>query len=261
MEGARGLYMRGCRFCNGTEELWVDYARAEMEWLAKMERKAHNKSGGAGKRKVEKGGNEGSLAAHAVQEGDVMLFAEDSDSDDEGNMILPEDPLDAEQTGKAEKEARQALEEANLRKLATSPALEGAIPKAILIAARGQPFWSPRAGEAFFDMLASFTGVAAQRSIVQHLIDAMVADFPRHPTTGSCLVRQPMMGADIATVEFARALREVLGRLRVQTEATEDKRALGAKTVAWIEPLLADETLDESLRTVLEHTRRRLKDS
>lgn len=256
MEGARGLFMRGCRFCNGTEELWVEYTRMEMEWLGKMERKAHNKSG-SGKKKEE-----GSLAAHTVQEGDVMLFdaESDTDADDDGNIVLPEDPLAADHNNKADKEARKVLEEATLQKLATSPALEGAIPKAILTAARSQPFWSARAGEAFFDTLSHFNNVAAQKSIVQHLLDAMIADFPRHPATGSCLIRQPMVGVGgVATAEFARALREVLGRAKAQTEITEDRRALGVKTVAWIEPVLADENLDESLRTVLAHTKRKLE--
>ncbi|KAF3763168.1 hypothetical protein M406DRAFT_356942, partial [Cryphonectria parasitica EP155] len=68
VDGARGLFMRGCRFCTAGEELWVEYARVEMEWLARMDKK----SKGAGKK-----GHEGSMAAHAVQEGDVMMFDED----------------------------------------------------------------------------------------------------------------------------------------------------------------------------------------
>lgn len=251
MEGARGLFMRGCRFCSDREELWVEYARMEMEWLDKMQKKQK----GAGKKK----GHEGSLAAHAVQEGDVMMFDDDEDEDefgDGGDIILP-DPLESGQDPEA-KQARKALEEDTLKKLEKSPALEGAIPKAIFDVARKQRFWSAPAAEAFFDMFAEFRNVSAQPAILRHVLDAMVEAFPRHPSTGSCLIRQPLVGVYVTTVEFPKALREVLSRIKVQMDTTEDKGVLAAKTAAWVDPLLADEDLDASLRTVLEHTRRKL---
>lgn len=253
MEGARGFFMRGCRFCNKTEELWVEYARVEMEWLAKVERK--NKGG--------KKGHEGSMAVHAVQEGDVMMFDEDDDEDEfgdggDGDVIIPEDPL-VDIRGKKAKEAQAAFEEESLKKLEKSPALEGAIPKAIIDVSGKQPFWGASAGESFFDMFAEFTKVSAQPSIMQHLLDAMTEMFPKHPSTCSCVIRQPLVGVNVATAEFPRALREVLARIKVQTAATENKAELATKTVVWIEPILANEELEESLRTVLEHTKRKLQ--
>lgn len=257
MEGARGLLMRGCRFCNDREDLWVEYARVEMEWLAKMDKK--HKSGDKGGAKK---GHEGSLAAHAVQEGDVMMFDEDEDEDEfgdggDGDVILP-DPLDDVRDPEA-KEARKVLEEEALKKLEKSPALEGAIPKAIFDIARKQRFWGPSAAETFFDLFAEFTAVSAQLTIIQHVLDTMVESYPRHPSTGSCLIRQPLVGVHVTTAEFPRALREVLARLRTQMETIDDKGALAAKTTAWIDPLLASEDLDAGLRTVLEHTKRKLE--
>ncbi|EGY19618.1 U3 snoRNP protein [Verticillium dahliae VdLs.17] len=47
MGTARGYFMRGCRFCTVDGGLWVEYARCEMEWLAKMERnRKDSKKGG-----------------------------------------------------------------------------------------------------------------------------------------------------------------------------------------------------------------------
>lgn len=249
--------MRGCRFCSDREDLWVEYARVEMEWLAKMDKK--QKSGGKGGAKK---GHEGSLAAHAVQEGDVMMFDDDEDEDEfgdggDGDVILP-DPLDDVRDPEA-KEARRVLEEEALKKLETSPALEGAIPKAIFDVARKQRFWGPPAAETFFDMFAEFTTVLAQPVIIQHVVDAMAESCPSHPSTCSCIIKQPLVGVHVTTAEFPRALREVLARIKTQMDTTDNKSALAAKTAAWIDPLLADEDLDASLRTVLEHTRRKLE--
>lgn len=253
MEGARGFFMRGCRFCNSSPELWVEYARVEMEWLERQEKKK------GGKEK----GHEASNAAHAVDEGDVMMF-DDEDEDDfgdgaDGDVIIP-DPLADEENKKA-KEARQALEGDALKKLENSPALEGAIPKAIFDVARKQPFWSAPAGEVFFDMFAEFPRVSAQPTIIQHVLDAMVETYPTHPSTCSCVIRQPLIGVDVATAAFPRALREVLARIKLQTDKTEDAGKLASKTIAWISSVLSKEDLDGGVRTVLEHTKRKLENS
>lgn len=247
MEGARGMFMRGCRFCNSTADLWLEYARVEMEWLAKMERKKGGKKG-----------LEGARAEETVEDGDVLRFGEDDSEDEEfeDNEILP-DPTADEENKKA-KEAKKVFSDEAVKKLEKSPALQGAIPKTVFDVARKQPFFSAPAAEAFFDMFATFTTVSAQPVIIQHVLDAMILDYPRHPATCGCVVRQPLVGVDVTTVEFPRALREVLARLKAQTETTEDKGKLAGKTVAWIKPILKRSDLEENVRTVLEHTRRKL---
>ena len=250
MEGARGMFMRGCRFCNSTADLWLEYARVEMEWLAKMERK---KGGG-------RKGLEGARAEETVEDGDVLRFGDDDDSGDdefEDNEILP-DPL-ADEHDKEAKEAKKVFSNEAIKKLEKSPALQGAIPKAVFDVARKQPFYNALAAEAFFDMFADFTTVSAQPAIIQHVLDTMVDEYPRHPATCGCLVRQPLVGVDVTTVEFPRALREVLARLKAQTETTEDKGKLAARMVAWVRPILKRKDLDDNVRTVLEHTRRKLE--
>lgn len=249
MEGARGMFMRGCRFCNTTVDLWAEYARVEMEWLAKMEKKKGGKKGLAGAR-----------AEEAVDEGDVMRFDDEDDEDDEfgdNDEILP-DPL-AEDQNKEAKEAKKIFTEEALRKLEKSPALEGAIPRAVFDIARKQSFYGAPAAEAFFDVFASFTDVSAQPALVQLVLDTMVEEYPKHPSTCGCVIRQPLVGVEATTVEFPRALREVLARLKTQMEVTENKVKLAAKTVAWIERLLKKKDLEENIRTVLEHTKAKLE--
>ncbi|ROV88178.1 hypothetical protein VSDG_09288 [Cytospora chrysosperma] len=250
MEGARGMFMRGCRFCNTTVDLWVEYARVEMEWLARMEKKKGGKRGLAGAR-----------AEEAVDEGDVLRFDEDDEEEDEfgdgDDEILP-DPLADEQNKKAS-EAKKVFTEEALKKLEKSPALEGAIPKAVFDIARKQSFFGGPACEAFFDVFASFTEVSAQNALVRHVLDAMVEAYPKHPATCGCLIRQPLVGVDVTTVEFPRALREVLARIKMHMEATENKAQLAAKIVVWIKRILKRKDLDENVRTVLEHTKAKVE--
>lgn len=252
VDGARSLFMRGCRFCSSGCTLWVEYARMEMQWLAKMERK--NK--GSGKK-----GHEGSMATHAVQEGDIMLFEEDDEDEfgqDDDNVLIPE-PTRGTQSGKAVGQSNN-FEDA-MKKIEKSPALEGAIPRAIFDVAKKQSFWSADAGEAFFDMFSEFVAVSTQSAMIEHVLDAMKDDYPTHPSTCSCLIRQPLIGVEPTTVEYPKALREVLARIKTQMDTTKDKARLAEKTLAWIKPLLARKDLDASLRTVLEHTKSKLETS
>lgn len=251
MENARSLFMRGCRFCNSSADLWVEYARVEMEWLGKMESKKGNKKA-----------LESARAAEAVDEGDmILLHNDDMGEDDEfgdGEEVLLPDPL-ASRRDKDAEEAKKVFNEEAVKKLESSPALEGAIPKAIFEVSRKQPFFGAQAGEAFFDMFAKFTSVSAQPQLVQHVLDCLVESYPRHSATCSCLVKQPLIGVDVGTAAFPKALRESLARMKTYMETTDSKPKLAEKTLAWIDPILAKEDVDTGIRTVLEYTKRKLE--
>ncbi len=123
MERARALFMRGCRFCTKDETVWVEYARAEMEWLARMEKK--------------KGTKELAVIATSGQvddDGNIQFSDPEDDEDDElGDVTILPDSL----AGK-EKEKPKVFSDEAVRKLEKSPALGGAIPRAIFDIARKQ---------------------------------------------------------------------------------------------------------------------------
>lgn len=255
MERARAHFLRGCRFCTASGELWLEYARCEMEWLVRMGRKKGGEGVRSGVRPME-----AIKATEAVQEGDVIRFDEEGEdeSEEEGELMLP-DP-DAQGLG-ANKPRPKVFDEEATRKMEQSPALSGAIPMAIFGIAKKQPFFGPAAAEAFFDVFAGFSGVESQGRIVQHVLDAMEELYPNHPCTCSCKIRQPLIGVDVLTAAFPKALRESLARLRDGMERTDDKKALAGKMVAWADAFLKTEGLDAAIKTVLEHTKRSLEEA
>ncbi|KAK3312904.1 U3 small nucleolar RNA-associated protein 6-domain-containing protein [Apodospora peruviana] len=259
MERARGHFLRGCRFCTGEATLWVEYARCEMEWLTQVEAK----KAGKGLRKGVSAG-EAIKATEAIQDGDHIAL-DDDDSDDEDQqhdddmMILP-DPDSETQIGGGAKPAPKIFDEEATKNMEQSPALTGAIPMAIFDISKKQRFFGPAAAETFFDMFASFSKLSSQGRIVQHVLGAMTELFPNHASTCSCLVRQPLIGVDVNTPAFPKALRESLARLRAGLDQTDDKKALARKLVSWVEAILAVEGLDEAIRTVLGHTKMSLEE-
>ncbi|KAK4226690.1 U3 small nucleolar RNA-associated protein 6-domain-containing protein [Podospora fimiseda] len=253
IERARAHFLRGCRFCTGEPTLWVEYARCEMDWLARVEAKKAGKG-------VRKGVNvmEAIKATEAQQSGEVIMFDSDDDDNESVNsdeQMLP-DP-DAEPTGG--KMAKKVFTEEETKKMEQSPVLSGAIPMAIFDIAKKQGFWGPAAAESFFDMFARFSKVTVQDRIIQHILSSMEEQFPGHPCTCSCKVRQPVIGVDVLTGAFPKALRESLTGLKAALEDTKDKKVFSRKMVAWIETILEVEGLDSGIKMVLEHTKRSLE--
>ena len=256
MQRARAHFLRGCRFCTREPTLWLEYARCEMDWLVRMEAKKQGQG-------VRKGVNalEAIKATEGQEEGDIIPIGEDTedDSGDEDGLILP-DP-DAEGTDGTKKAAKPVFDAEQTKKLEQSPALSGAIPIAIFDVARKQPFWGPVAAEKFFDVFAKFGHLSCHERIISHVVATMQELFPSHPCTWSVHIRQPLVGVDVLTPAFPKALRESLARLKAALQSTTDRKALATKMVAWVNGILAIEKLDAAIRTVLEHTKRSLEES
>lgn len=249
MERARAHFLRGCRFCTSEATLWLEYARCEMDWLARVEAK---KAGNG----VRKGVNvmEAIKATETTdQSGDMIEFDDDSDEEEEDGLILPDPDANG---GKMKP---KVFDEEATKKLEQSPALNGAIPMAIFDIAKKQKFFGPAAVEGFFDVFARFTHVTCQERILQHVLATMDELYPNSPEACSCHIRQPLIGVGIQTAEFPKALRESLGRLRTAMEKTDDKKALAQKIAVWTQSVLNTEGLDVAIKTVLEHTKQSME--
>lgn len=232
MPSARGFFMRGCRFCTKDGTLWTEYARCEMEWLEKVE-----------KRKKRPGSDP--LAIERKDRDDELIIEDsDEDEDEEGGAVLP----------RPSKEQAKVIDKQSAQQLANNPAMDGAIPIAIFDIARKQPFFNAEVAEQFFNVFTTFNGVPAQSRISEHVLDTMDREYAGHPATGNCHIRQPIIAVDHRTAEFARGLRESLGMLQTYLASTTDAEELKGKTATWVKEYLAIDGLDEGIRAVLEHT-------
>ncbi|KAF4448246.1 hypothetical protein FALBO_16826 [Fusarium albosuccineum] len=237
MAAARGFFMRGCRFCTTNEKLWVEYARSEMEWLEKIDKR----------RVTAKPGND-VLRPDRVEDGDELRLL-DSDDEDEDGAALPE----------PSKAQAKVIDKQSAQQLASNPAMDGAIPMAIFDISKKQAFFNAEVAETFFELFASFTQVSVQPRISQHVLDALDQEYPNHPSTCNAHIRQPIIGVSPQTAEFPKNLRDVLARLNQYLSVTTDRAELQKKTVAWIDGYLALQNLDEGIRVVLEHTKKKME--
>ncbi|CAK7213888.1 U3 snoRNP protein [Sporothrix curviconia] len=269
MEGARGLFMRGCRFCTSEPLVWVEYARVEMEWLARLEKKRGTAAFNASVAAIaaEAANADKKKNRNVYEEGEGMaLFdsddeeadADDDDGDFSNNAILPKslvnDPL--------AKNKKAVFTDDMARKLAATPALEGAIPRAIFDTAAKQPFFNADAAETFFDLFVHFgaTVPTAQPMLVAHVLTVIDTQYPKEAATWNCRVKQCLLGLNPNDAAFPRALGTALKTMNEGLANSTNKVRLAAKSSAWIDALLArsESGLDAGLRAVLEDTRRKL---
>ena len=243
MNGARSYMQRGTRFCTRGKDLWIEYAKLEMIYLAKI----------ALRRKIL-----GLDVDRSTEDAEAM----EEDTEDPGfatsaDVIAISDFKTNSLRPSMIKGVKVDLEAA--KDPMTTPALSGAIPLAIFDAARKQPFFCPTAAEDFFNMFAAFTQVRCLPKILQHILDSMVKLYSTDACTCNCYIKQPFAGIEPASVEFPAALGLALDRLKESMMKVKDKAELSKKTRAWIEPILAIEELDPGVQTVLKHTLRRLE--
>ncbi|KAG5947745.1 hypothetical protein E4U59_007626 [Claviceps monticola] len=239
MASARGFFMRGCRFCNMDCRLWVEYAKSEMEWLVKVD-----------KRKEVKGVD--ALRPDRVEDDDELRII-GSDDDDE------EEDVDGSSLPAPFKAQAKVIDKRAAEQLKSNPAMDGAIPMAIFDISRKQAFFTPEVAETFFFLFTSFKNLSMEPKISQHVLDVLNEQFPEHPATCNSFIRQPIIGVNPNTADFPRGLREVLVRLGGKLDTTTDKVALSKKTAAWIDGYLALGDLDQGIREVLKHIKGKLE--
>jgi U3 small nucleolar RNA-associated protein 6 len=243
MGEARSYMQRGTRFCTMSRDLWIEYAKLEMIYLLKI----------AMRRKIL--GLDVDPSTLADDERDDA--SRETRFEDSADMIALTD-LKTNTLKSSMIEGVKVDSEAQKDPM-TTPALNGAIPIAIFDAARKQPFFCASAAEAFFFMFAKFTQVRCTPMLLQHVLDSMVETYPMDACTFYCFIRQPCTGLEPTFAEFPMALGSSLDRLKEGLVKTNDRAGLSKKIQTWIEPMLAVENLDPGIRTVLDHTVRKLE--
>ena len=229
MTMARAHMQRGLRYCKRSKALWLDYAHLEMRYIAKI----------VARQKI--------LGLDLPQEPKTL---ESSLDDPNANEIaLPN--ITAEDVS-SDLATHEPLDETKLEKLASSPALTGAIPIAVFDAAMKEFDNEAALAEQFFSLFAEFDQSPPVRNILQHVMHILNFQHPETVAYASCLFRLPLIGIDTKSAEFPTAL---CHSLAIQKQFLEKdpkiSGELAEKSVILLLPFLRIEGLDEGIRRAL----------
>ena len=235
MSTARSYMQRGLRFCNDERKLWLEYARLEMVYLAKLA--ARRKVLGLDEQKRDPGAKE---------------------SEDEDMLMLPS--VTAEEISLDANRSVEEVDEKALEKLASAPVLTGAIPMAIFDAATKQFKDSVEVGADFFDVVESFGQVPSARKILKHILGHMQATEPNAAEAIICEARLELFDTEAHSAEFPAALGRSLVVIKKGHESLSVKAEtkMAERAVLMLLPFLkARKELDEDVARVLQASTRR----
>lgn len=226
MTQARSYMQRGLRFCKSARAIWIQYAKLELIYIAKL----------VARQRIL-GLDEESQKPKAIQEAEI----DDTDAD---MIALPS--LTAEDINPSTGVDGE-VDQVALQNLNSTPALSGAIPLAIFDTATKHFDHDDRFGQEFFDMAWEFGDVPCLRKILEHVIETMQANKPSSPRTQICYIKFPTAGIPSTSAEFPRALGTSLARLREYPMGKD----LAHQVINWLQPVQATKDLDPSLQKVI----------
>jgi U3 small nucleolar RNA-associated protein 6 len=181
MTTARSYMQRGLRFCKDERRMYLEYAKLEMVYLAKL----------AARRKI-------------LGLDEEKKAPEGPDEEDDNMMMLPE--ISAEDL---DPEANKGVEEVNaaaLQRLANAPAYTGAIPLAIFDASMKQFNEDGDVANDFFDLVASFDTVPAARKILDTIYARLQDTAPDSADKIICEAKMHTFSVAPTSVDFPAAL-------------------------------------------------------
>ena len=236
MTEARSYMQRGLRFCKKSKKMWLEYAKLEIIYIAKI----------AARRQIlgidENHPSE--TAAQSLDDPDADILMLPKVTKEDINPMLPD---------------HDAVDDVALRTLDSTPAMTGAIPIAIFDAAMAQ-FWDDSAfGNAFFDMYSEFENVPCLRRILTHIVEVMLDTNPGGWQAQACSVKVAVAGLEVSSPEFAGGLNVSLSRLKAALSQTRHKVDLAEDILGWVQALLESDNLDPALRKVMSAKKRSLE--
>jgi U3 small nucleolar RNA-associated protein 6 len=228
MTEARSYMQRGLRFCKNSRNMWLEYARLELVYIAKITARRKILGVGEAESTLEKQKAGDDMDADFLQL--PTLTAEDIDPN----------PLD-----------RSHLDKDALRKLEPSPAMSGAIPRAIFDAAMSHFKNDLALGASFFDMVCEFDQIACRLQLLEHIDGSIITAASKSWKVQFCHIRLPVVGILTSSPEFPGAIATSLSRLKDGLSQASEKKSLASAIKTWILHLLEDHSLDPALQKVL----------
>lgn len=195
ISAARLYLQRGLRFCERMKTIWIEYAKLEMTFIAKIE----------GRRMVFRQHQQHAAAKNKVHMLDEQAAVEDENSD---MLELPKVTM-SELAGS---DAMPSMSEEEAAKLENSPLLSGAIPIAVFDSAMAKFDNSPALAEEFFCMFFDFIRTPCAITVLEHVAGNITAVEPASEYLGQlCQLRLSLIAHAPSSDVFPSAFSLAMG--------------------------------------------------
>lgn len=228
MTEARSYMQRGLRFCKTSKRLWLEYAKLELLYLAKLA--ARQQVLGIG---------------WSLESKRPSKSSDDIDPDISNPVGLRVEDVHLN------KGTMHDVDEDSLPKLAKSSVLSGAIPIAIFDAAMDQFGHDEKLAQDFFHTVQDMGSIPCMRSILMHIVDEMLRSHQSSWRTVLCDVKVSCVGIATTSPEFPKAFGESLRKLQAACTEARQHTELSDAMRTWLETYLNNDSLDAALRQIM----------
>lgn len=222
----RSYMQRGLRFCKKSKDLWREYAKLEMVFVAKVFLR----------RRV----------LGIDQPAGVAAIAEGED-EDENMMKLPEITGEDFETAKKDK----SLDTIALENADTNPALNGALAIAIFNQAMKEIPNDVEFAAEFFGLFAQFGQLKCCPRLLEHVVKHMLDVAPKNPQSLWLGVQLPLFGVETTDPAFPGRLGTALTGMSAALEETDNRGELILFFVRYFTELLKEPELDAGIQKVV----------
>lgn len=229
MVEARSHMQRGLRFNKGSRHLWLEYAKLEMVFIAKV----------LVRRRVL--GIDGPIPD--AEEGV-------GDEDEDGNIKLP--TITGEEMNPAPPRKDHSVEALALENVDTNPALNGAIALAIFDSAVKEFPGDLTFVNSFFELFRSFDSLNCRGKMLEHVVHHALDTAPTSPDALFLGVELPIIGVETTDPLFPSRLGTVLSNMSEAVEKAVPRAALYERFAGYMLTLVnRSAELDAGVRTVI----------
>ena len=228
MTEARSYMQRGLRFCKSSPNIWLEYTRLELLYVAKIETRRQILGIDQPQSETPEG-----TKTDAGLDADMISLPRLSQND-----INPSSDSIAE------------VDTTILEKFEHSPVLSGAIPMAIFDAAMKQFDHDENVAKSVFDAVADFTDLGCQSKFLIHVVDDMLEH--RNETWQSivCHIKAAVTGLRSDDPRYPKALGVAVHRLRGYSSRLQSCPKAREELEVWLDRLYAADNIDPALQRV-----------
>lgn len=229
MVEARSHMQRGLRFNKGSRHLWLEYAKLELVFIAKV----------LARRRVL--GIDGPIPD--AEEGV-------GDEDEDGNIRLP--TITGEEMNPTPPRKDHSVDALALENVDTNPALNGAIALAIFDSAVKEFPGDLTFVNSFFELFRSFDSLNCRGKMLEHVVHHALDTAPTSPDALFLGVELPIIGVETTDPLFPSRLGTVLSNMSEAVEKAVPRAALYERFAGHMLTLVnRSAELDAGVRTVI----------
>ena len=225
MTEARGFMQRGLRFNKGSRQLWLEYTKLELVYIAKI------------------------ITRRRLLGIDGHVETQQQSNENENMMELP--TITAEEVNLGLKEIGSDIDNSPLNNIENNPALNGTIPLAVFDAAIQEISNDVEFIFSFFNLFGTFSNLPCLSRLLDHVISHALSTYPISPLALFMDVKAPILGVEPTSPSFPSKVGTMLSKIASHIGEASPRIKLYQLATSSLQEILGTENLDPAVDTAI----------